>query len=480
LKAKIIEIFSSFSDSDYEKFGEFISSVYYNKSSVLRKFYKILLKYAPDFNENKVSKENIFNEIYPGKVYNEARMLNLLSGLYKLSEKFILTESFRQDPLAGNRFLLAGLNERKLNKFFINNYKKIQNELNNTVLQDEPYFKWRHEIEFEYYSFLSQNNTLYYLDKTPIQGYLDKFIEYFIIKSLLNYHHVYNTRYLIDQNFEIPFLESIPRYLEMHGLDKNPAISIHYYVYMLIKEKKDIFFYKLKDLMKQYPGIMGRLDTFNTYIVMINYCIAKWRNAVKNNEFVNETFGIYKYVVENGIYKFDINAKMVHTFYYNTVQSGLALKEFTWVEDFINRYYKDLEEKHKLFTFNLCYASYYFNTRDYEKSLECLNKIDRKHPYFNRKINSLTIQNYYELDLYENAFSHLDSFRHFLKENNLESDQDKNREMNFINVLNNLLKIKSGTKKAVKTDLELMKELNNTANNKWLYQKITELERNVK
>ena len=100
MKAKIIDILKNFSNEDYEKFADFIESDYFNKSYILRKFYKLLIKYSPDFSDPNLSKKTLFQELYPGKPYNEIRMLNLLSGLYKLSEMFISTESFKKEPLA--------------------------------------------------------------------------------------------------------------------------------------------------------------------------------------------------------------------------------------------------------------------------------------------------------------------------------------------------------------------------------------------
>jgi hypothetical protein len=480
LKAKIIDVLKNFSNEDCKKFADFIESEYFNKSKILCKFYKLLIKFKPDYSDSDLTKKTIFHDLYPGKPYNEMRMLNLLSGLYKLSEVFISIESFKKEPLAVDKFMLGGMNERKLNKFFKKNYRNIKNKIKNTVLHDEPYFKWGHEIEYEYYSFLSQNDPVYYLDKEPIMTYLNKYNEYFIFKSLLNYHNIYNTSYYYDLNFEIPFIENILQYIELQGIDKNPAISIQYNILMLIKERKEVYYYKLKELMTTHPCIMSRLDTLNTYIVLFNFCISQWNDTYLQNKFVNETFNLYKHVIENRIYKYDSNAYMSHTFYYNSVQSGLAVKEYTWTEEFINKYSSELENKHKVFAYNLCYATYYFSIKNFEKSLDCLIKMDRRHSYFNMKINSLILQNYYEMNLFENAFSHIDSYRHFLKENASIKEQNKKREINFLNIFNNLLKIKSGTNKICKNDLDKMKNLGNTAYNKWLFEKISELERNVK
>ena len=478
MKAKIIDILTTFSETDLMKFGEFIDSDYFNKNIISRKLYAELIKYAPAFESNSLTKQNLFSVIYPSKKYNEARLLNLLSGLYRLSEDFIAQESFMKKPLVKEHLLLYGINDRNLYKFFDKAYEKIQIEIDNKTLRDKEYYKKKQEIEYEHFANVSNTKRMYFLNKEPVQSYQDKFFEYFAVETLMNYSHLLNQKkYVVDHNFNMPFFEPLMDYIKENSLGNIPTVSIYYNLVLMIRENDEQYYFRIKELMNKHPNILEGVERLNVYTNLINFCIARWIHNTLKSEFHNETFDLYKKIITEGIYKFDKITLIGDTVFVNVVQSGLLVKEYNWVEEFINKYFNELAETDRLTTFNLCYALYYFKLKKYESALECLSKMDRKKIYFNIKINSLTLQIYYEMNHYENAFSVIDTYKHFLKDNKKITPHEKVRENNFANDVSNLLKIKSGTKNINKAEFNFHKDTRNTSYVRWLLEKSEELEK---
>ena len=90
-------------------------------------------------------------------------------------------------------------------------------------------------------------------------------------------------------------------------------------------------------------------------------------------------------------------------------------------------------------------------------------------------IKSWTLKNYYELEYFEQAFSLIDSYKHFLTKNKSLSDHFRERHMNFLKFSEELFKIKSRIN--VKPDAGIKKHLDNTVNivhKEWLSEKISE------
>src|SRR5438876_9075950 len=137
INAKIFEILKTFSDEDYVKFGHFVNSDYCNKSIILRKLYSEIIKYAPELSDEKLTRENLFAKIYPGKKYREGTIVNLLSGLYKLTEEFIGFEAYKKETFTKQRYIIRGLGKRSLEKFLLKKYNDLLTELNNSKVQDE-------------------------------------------------------------------------------------------------------------------------------------------------------------------------------------------------------------------------------------------------------------------------------------------------------------------------------------------------------
>jgi len=195
-------------------------------------------------------------------------------------------------------------------------------------------------------------------------------------------------------------------------------------------------------------------------------------------KFTREAFDLLKFMTEEKIYMTDTSINIDHLLYLNIVMTGLEVKEFEWVESFIIQFNELLIEEHREATYNLCYALLHFNLKQYERSLEYLNKVRRMESFFNLQINSLVLQNYYELNLYDSALAMIDSYKHYLSENADITMFNKTRTKNFLDVVNKLLKIKLKDDKEAVYKIDISLEMFKTILKKeWLLEKIEELKK---
>ena len=87
---KIIDVLRTLSTKELRRFGELVGSPYFNKNKNVMTLFKILSAYHPGYNNRNLTIENIYKKIFPGAKYDYHKINNVISDLYKLSEKFFV------------------------------------------------------------------------------------------------------------------------------------------------------------------------------------------------------------------------------------------------------------------------------------------------------------------------------------------------------------------------------------------------------
>ncbi len=476
INAKIFEVLKTFSKEDFIKFGELVNSDYFNKSEMIRQLYGAIQSFAPSLEDKKLTREYLFEKLYPGKKFREGTIVNLLSGLYKLSEEFIATEMFRSEEYTQQRYIIRGFGKRNLEKFLHKNYTDMMNELSASKIQDDIYFNTQYELVQDYISYSNSEGP--FIATEIIQKWHDKFIDFTVIKLLEGYVFMINhKKYGYEHNFNMTFMEPLIRYISENSFSHAPAILIYYNVMMLLKEDDERYYWKLKELVLQYPEIMKNSDRWTAYLCMVNFCQTRYDTLSVREKYSKEIHELYRTIIDKEIYKVEAWYPFLHhRLYINIVQNGLNQGQNEWTENFINNYKDELTEEYKTSTFNLCYALYYFSIRDFEKTLVCLSKVQTEDPFYFLQIKALTLQVYYELKLYDNAISLMDTYRHYLKEKPEIPASYSARHRNFLSVINRLMKIRLGSAVYRDSDFDLNQdEFKSILKLDWLMEKIKEV-----
>ena len=476
IKAKLFEILKTFSQEDYQKFGLFVNSDYCNSSAVLRKLYAEILKYASGPDNENLTRENLFAAIYPGKNYREGTIVNLLSGLYKLSEEYIAFEAFKNEEFTQQRYTIRGLGKRNLGKFLFRNYTDMLKKLDDTKIQDDTIYYNKYELAEDYISY--NNSETPFMSTELIQEWHDKFIDFTLIKILEGYVFMLNhKKYGYDHNFNMSFMNPVINFIQANSFDHAPSIKIYYNLMMLLKEDNEKYYMNLKELMRAYPDILKSPDRWTVYICLVNFCHSLYESGIDRERFSKEIHELHRTIIEQKIYIVELWYPFIHNrLYLNIIQNSLLQNDYEWTENFIIEHRDELGEEYKTSTFNLGYALFYFNRIDYEKTLMHLNKVQTDDPFYILQIKALTLQVFYELKLYDNAISLIDSYRHYIKEKTEIPVRYNIQHKNFVSIVNRLLKIQLKSIAYNEADFDLdSEELRNIIKVDWLQEKIEEV-----
>ena len=156
--------------------------------------------------------------------------------------------------------------------------------------------------------------------------------------------------------------------------------------------------------------------------------------------------------------------------------TGLDLEEYEWMEDFMKEYTKLLKPELRSNMEYLMKAHLDFAKKKYNDSLENISKIRYDIFLYKIDVKNLMLKNYYELGLYDQAYSLIDAYKHFLAENKDYGKLQQKYYGNFLNIYGKLLRVKESGKKGMLDDLLNDRHLETSLSyHKWLNEKFIEL-----
>src|SRR5947199_8380303 len=95
--SKLIQILRTFTIDEFEDFGKFVYSTFFNNSEQIIKLYNYIKKYYPQLESKFMTKENIYKEIYGNNEYKDKKVRDLLFRTLKLAEDFLAYSDIRDD-----------------------------------------------------------------------------------------------------------------------------------------------------------------------------------------------------------------------------------------------------------------------------------------------------------------------------------------------------------------------------------------------
>jgi len=153
--SKLIKILKTFSPEEIKSFEKFITSPYFNTVKNYLFFFKELIKFYPDFNDDRLNGELIYRKLYKGKPFNKQVMWNLNSKLEDLANEFLEQVALGKNKFERLELLVSEIGNRKL----LNNYSHTLKEMEELLekkqeqLQErqkkmeEQFEKWQEKLK---------------------------------------------------------------------------------------------------------------------------------------------------------------------------------------------------------------------------------------------------------------------------------------------------------------------------------------------
>ncbi len=477
----LIEILRTLSQKEMKEFNDFICSPFFNKNANIIKLFNHLRKYHPAFSSKSIQKEYVYEKLFDREEYNDGFMRLIMYQLGKLAEDYLAYVHANKEPLKSAISLLSELNERKLEKIFLKYFDEIEKEIEDTEYKNKEFYFNKyllyHEMEiYKDWSKFKHKDNLNYSENS--EQYVEEYLSSYYIASALNhYRFVIAHKAYVRFEYSFELLEHIIDFLrnKKNSYVNEPVIKLHLYEVLMLTEGKDEHYTELKKMLYD-PKLFGKSLRYSIHNLLQVHCVKKMYDG--DESYVKERFELFKYAVENKIYTASEHIYFDDLLFANIAFNAASVGEIEWVENFINKYKEELSPNNEEVTVNISLARLYFIKKEYEKALECLNRIKTiKHLAFKFPVRDLTLIIYFELNMYNEAYYQLDSYRHFLSSNKKNLSESRfERLFNFIKIYKQLLRLKEKPESTDTYKLEL--ELKNTTNvmeRRWLAEKFSEL-----
>ncbi len=437
VNTKLIKLLKTFSKSEIARFRDFVNSPYFNKNVNVIKLNEEILVYYPGFDSNEFTEENIFRKIFSREKFDYFKIKNFISDLYQLSLLFLKTIASEKKGIENDINLLEELHERRLDGLYLQKEKQINKHLDSLKIRDEFYFENKYQlarVTTSHYKFIKSGYAF-----NLIQNEFNIYLQYTLIVLLRNYSKMLTNKNHGNIQFEMKMFDNIWEYIKDKEFEDIPSGRIYKQIIALelSRDEKD-YRSLLKSKVKYIDNLSGE-DIY--YILLVANSFAAYRLKLGDESFYKDRFIVFREMVER---KIQLPEYILFVNFVNTYTSACMVGEYEWAEEFMKNFEEGISPaEEKLNTINYCKAFLAYRKKDYDSALEYFSKTSFRLFIMKVMVKSYSIRIYYEKNLYEQTFSAIDAFRHYLKNEKLIDEEQKIAHYEFLKFVNELTKLKS-------------------------------------
>ncbi len=478
IKSSLLEILRTFSLKEYREFGDYINSPFFNKNEAVIKLYEYIKLNFSETESEKFEKEKVFSEIFQNVEYNDGFMRTIMFNLTQLAEDFLAYNNYKSKGIQEDLHLIRELNSRNLDKHVLKNLNSVSEKVNNYDHEDESYFLDMFLVEKEKNVLYDRTKKL--LNKKDISEHdhlseSENLIRFFFIHILKRYRYLLNRQNVMNMNFEFEFLSEILKYL-VDNMDKYsglPSLKGLVSQVMLLKTENDDHFYECKKIYMDLDNSIGRGERHNGLVLISGYCITQHYKG--RTEMMKEFFEIQKFREKHGIIKMNKNDFVTTVYYRSIVTAAVLVNDIEWGEMFINKYKSELQPEGRESAYNFSMARIREKQKRYEESMNYLKNVKLEDVYYKVNVKSLMTKLYFDMGLMNELADQLDTFRKFLKNDQLINSDFRRVNNNYVKLLTDLVKLKENSGRVKAPEFRKKLEETDTISKDWLMEKLDEL-----
>ncbi len=420
-----------------KSFSEFISSPYFNRSGLVISLFNCLSKYHPDFKNRNLTIEKIFLKVFPNQEYNYHKINNVISDLYKLTEKFIVQMYFEKGEYYIERNILRELRHRGLSGLFEQRVASYTKKLLERNIKDEDYYYYLYELTDEYLWYHPGKNPN--SDLNILQTEFDHFLKFALIRLLRFYTLMLHERNQTNIEYDFSLMNEIANYVDKHDFKEIPSIEIFNTILKLLQSKESKYYEKLWKLKeKHFNELNGDVQRL-LYVHLTDFA-AYMVNFKGNTDYNNDLFKIYREMLEINFHTPD-NFRFPELM--NIVKISCRVKEYEFAKEVFKRFEPGLNEEDRINVSGFCLGVICYSEGNYNEAIEYLSRANFKNFIFRVQVKILLLKSFYLLNLAEQVYQMIDTFKHYIAREQSLLQEHRDAYLDFLNCMIRLNKIKN-------------------------------------
>ncbi len=464
-KYKLYEVLTALDKSEVRQITKMLNSSFFVRRKDVQKLFEFLTPFAL---KAKVfpAKEKVFQKVFPSKAFDYALLRGTMSDLLELIEEYLLIQYRRTNKIESRQQLTEIYRKRDVSKCYQSSVRKTGRLLDEQPLRNAYYYQQLlhfhdEKMHFQMTNQRTKNFNLSELSETLDVLYLTRKLKHSC--KQLSHQQVFKTEYDYGLLHHLLPIIDQAKYLEI------PGVAIYYYCFRFLSEEDGRpFFQKFKTILKDNRSIFESSELKVLYLSAINFCIRKLNQG--HTEFSREILDFYQDGLEANYFLEDGNLSRFT--FNNIVAAGIQLKEFEWLEVFIQNFAPSLETEYRESTVHYSRARIAFTQKNYNAALLHLQSAEYKDIVITLIAKSTIMKIFYELKEFDALFSHLDSFQIYIRRREV-SDFHRSNYMNVIRMVKKLVKLLRTRTERAKLRQEILEE-DVLSERKWLLDKVAE------
>lgn len=476
--SRLVKVLSILSPNELKKFKKFTKSGYFNNSQPVISLLAALSPFHPLYDNHKCQAETIFQKTFPDeKAYNEAKLFKNMSTLTKLVFSFLRIREIEIDKSSEQQLLRQALIRRK-NSYFL--LKVANNQLKNlekSTKRDTPYFLQKSLIFKDLY--LDSIQQKFYGQRKFLTKSNDCLDQYYILQKLEYACSLYSRKSVSDEQNDLPSISQVVEWAKKQPSSEVPVIDLYVQLIQLYRtEIDDPLFEKILKGTKKHFKQIGKHHTASIFYQLLNYTFKRVRAKVKH--FSKVQLELYKFGLVEEIFIQD--GFLIEKTFLNIASSAAINKDFKFLDQFIQVYWKKLPLEQQELAQKLAYAIMYFHQGLYHQAYDIVFQFDESSLHHKLRIRLLLIRCLYEIYLRDDSYlkTLLDRIRTnelFLKREYGLQEEVRSSYLSFLASLRSIIH-RNKYEPIKKTKMILLEELDKyhlIIAKDWLIEKIHQL-----
>lgn len=474
----LVELIKVLTNKELKDFMLFLESPYHNRGRYRKEaqtLFKFLIKYAPNFESEKIGKEKAYRLIFPDELFVEGRIEKVMVELSKSIRMFLLTEHYfrEENHLAAQTDFGQILKDRRLVQRAFNQVRAVLDDLKQDMFKNAQDYDRLYKASILAYSIETEKNTWkedFNIGKTL--RFLDLYY-YGSRLTLLNHYLLLSKFARVNHEIDLPKEKQIDLLFEV-AAEESPSIFVARKIFNLYSEgdPTPASFEVLLSLLRRYePDIDAEnLKFFFSYLR--NYCTALL--TMGHQHLWPALHEIQRDNLDKGYFYYQ--DAIPPGAFFSIANTALRVAKLDWAFAFIEAHkYKILGDNATQDYYRLVYANYLFAKGAYEETLDYIPPASPNMD-FHLWARRLELKTYFELDSDLLSYK-IDAFKMYLSRSRQKilSENTYEVNVNFVNILNQMFQSKPGDSRRGETIYKRIQEKKQLHEKDWLIEKVKKL-----
>lgn len=371
---KLVRLLQCLHPDEYHDLEKFLRSPFFKASEQYLTFFRYLRRCHPGFELNKTALQAAYRTCFGARSLTDSRLYNLLSGLSRQIERFLVMRTLLPDDDAAessalyNQLLVQALAQRQRGSFFrAEARRRIESATRSPLRETDEYVALQ---QMHYAAYFHPDTPRYGPGASDLDRAMQYLDHYYCLAKLRYAAEMKAREFILQDRFDVPLLDAVLHFsAAMPGLDlDHPLWSVYFRLTRLYQQGIDEpAFREMLALFNDRFSLFPRADQRELLRQLINQGIAM---IARDCAVESELLALYRRAIDADMLL--DGDRITPASFLNIANLASVCQEFEWAAAFIARFASSLEEAMRPAGVGLARAGLLYNQGQLDAAQECL------------------------------------------------------------------------------------------------------------